>query len=579
MITFNHRKAEKISDTFPKKQINHLKNIQNYLPIYNEFFNLNETNYNSIQLNTHIYLKQITQRKSHSVFRAKLFNTLTNKIEEKDIYIKYSPILRCDGYLTGKYHKYTNYNATSQSILQTPAPFTETDSSPLHQIKTNMNNNEAYTSSFFCYLSSKLLHEYNFLNGLDCYGIYTCNQNDFRYDISDDLDELIDNSFFMKNKGTMFTVDEEFEKCIPKKHTIEIINDEDVDDETKSHDSDTSNSVNTEEGEQVQFESEEEDEDTENNSENQDEDPEGAECEENYGSTSECFSLNDEENIFAYVKGFPVSMTLQEKGYKCLDEYMMDEEDFMDQMEEQLGDNFTDEKFNELDAELKIKWKSIFAQIIFTLIGYNKAFNCVHNDLHAGNVVYIKTQEKYIYYKFENKYFKVPTFGKIWKIIDFDRATYYFKGKLICSGAFSRNENGFTQYNTEPYYNPKKRRVDYNPSFDLCRLACSIFDDFIDDEDTPFGDLDTSTFDDIEKIIYDWTMDDKGKNVMYKSNGLPRYDDFKLYKMIARKVHNCVPSEQIHKPLFNEYIMGDNKHIKQNMFVDIDKIPNLTVDF
>jgi hypothetical protein len=40
---------------------------------------------------------------------------------------------------------------------------------------------------------------------------------------------------------------------------------------------------------------------------------------------------------------------------------------------------------------------------------------------------------------------------------------------------------------------------------------------------------------------------------MFKRNGEERYPNFKLYKMIARTVHNHLPSEQLKRPMFAKY--------------------------
>ena len=58
---------------------------------------------------------------------------------------------------------------------------------------------------------------------------------------------------------------------------------------------------------------------------------------------------------------------------------------------------------------------------------------------------------------------------------------YKFNGKLFCSDSFQPGGDAATQYNTEPYFNEKKPRLEPNFSFDLCRLACSIFDYVVDD--------------------------------------------------------------------------------------------------
>jgi hypothetical protein len=121
-----------------------------------------------------------------------------------------------------------------------------------------------------------------------------------------------------------------------------------------------------------------------------------------------------------------------------------------------------------------------------------------------------------------------------------------------------------TQYNTEPYFNEQKPRLEPNFSFDLCRLACSIFDYVIDD----IKKMDHT--DPIKQLIYEWCLDDKGVNLLYKNNGIERYPEFKLYKMIARCVHNHSPNLQLERPEFKAFeftgkIKGD--------ILDIDKIP------
>ena len=115
----------------------------------------------------------------------------------------------------------------------------------------------------------------------------------------------------------------------------------------------------------------------------------------------------DEEEIFAYIENFPVNMICLEKCNNTLDNYMLN---------------------NEVENK---EWFGIFMQIIFTLLVYQKCFNFTHNDLHTNNIMYIETEKQNLFYHFDNKYYKVPTFGKIWKIIDFGRAIYKFKG-ILC---------------------------------------------------------------------------------------------------------------------------------------------------
>ena len=181
--------------------------------------------------------------------------------------------------------------------------------------------------------------------------------------------------------------------------------------------------------------------------------------------------------------------------------------------------------------------------------------------------MYIETEKKYLYYKYNGKHYKVKTFGKIFKIIDFGRAIYKYNGEIICSDSFHKDGDAATQYNCEPYYNDKKPLIEPNMSFDLCRLGCSIYDFILDYYETP-----NSKMTPIHKIITDWCNDDNDINILYKNNNEERYPDFKLYKMIARKVHNHIPSKVIEKKYFNQFIVGKKEIKKGSHIMNIDEL-------
>ena len=216
------------------------------------------------------------------------------------------------------------------------------------------------------------------------------------------------------------------------------------------------------------------------------------------------------------------------------------------------------------------EWYSAFMQIIMILITYQKVFSFTHNDLHTNNVMYNNTNKKFIYYCYKKKYYKVPTFGRIFKIIDFGRSIYKFDNKIFCSDSFQAGGDAATQYNIEPYLNEKKPRLEPNFSFDICRLACSIFDYIIDD----FEEIKNlkNCNDPIKRLIVEWCLDDKGVNILYKNNGMDRYPDFKLYKMIARCVHNHTPQVQLERPEFKsfEYVTTE----MPTEIINIDNIPS-----
>ena len=113
---------------------------------------------------------------------------------------------------------------------------------------------------------------------------------------------------------------------------------------------------------------------------------------------------------------------------------------------------------------------------------------------------------------------------------------------------------------------------DYFPnfSFDLCRLACSLYDYFIDDEDDP-----TDIKNPICKLVSEWCEDDKKRNVLYKKNGEERYPDFKLYKMIARTVNNHTPENQLKRPMFQKYKVSRSSLNKKQKYLILINCQNI----
>ena len=234
-------------------------------------------------------------------------------------------------------------------------------------------------------------------------------------------------------------------------------------------------------------------------------------------------------------------------------------------------ENTLDELLEEGDIKIEELESAIF-QIITTLFLYQKKFNFTHNDLHTNNIMYSNTTIEYLIYKIDNKYYKIPTFGKIYKIIDFGRSIYNYNDKLLCSDSFSKNGTAHTQYNFKPYYNEKKPIIEPNMSFDLCRLACSIFDFVCDDINNIDEYRNTAP---IYDLIFSWLYDDNKQNILYKSNGDDKYPGFKLYKMISRIVHNHIPKDQYNHAVMKKFVIEEynkEQEIDNEYFMDIDNM-------
>jgi len=193
------------------------------------------------------------------------------------------------------------------------------------------------------------------------------------------------------------------------------------------------------------------------------------------------------------------------------------------------------------------------AQVIFALAFAQRTFGFVHNDLHIMNVMYVPTDKEYFYYGVGGKTYRVPTYGKLIKIIDFDRATFSVKlpkmkeSKFFMSDQFHQEEEAGGQYNIAPFYNPKYSEVKPNPSFDLVRLATSMFWDCF-----PNGVSDDYTGNPLYTMFIQWLTLPDGRSILFKDVAggdlSERYRGFQLYKAIARYCRDtAVPRKQIEK--------------------------------
>jgi hypothetical protein len=541
-----------------------ISEIQNYNPVYSRFFEMDETNYNRIALNHkyHIHdLKTVTDNE--------------DKLVEKDIFVKFSPLLDPLNYLRGKYD-------LEKSVFKTLPKLGSTVETCLSKVLDV--NNSSYVDGFFAYLTSMMKDTHGWIHGVEYYGSALAVQQNFKYNIADDVDFLTNNTFFMNNINKHFTLDEdasiilreysgEGSRTNKKKLSIkdleidleveEIIASA-VEDLSAIDDLSTVNesTVNDSSSAVIEYVSESKpeinDSDSDRDSSSSDSESATTEEEDAWETESESESksesrpssdesiFEEEETMFSYLKEFPVQLIFQEKCKGTLDELIMQRK-------------LKDDTF--IEALL---------QVVLILATYQKVFDFTHNDLHTNNIMYVETEEEFLYYQIDGVCYKVPTNGRIFKLIDFGRAIYRFGGKIFCSDSFAPSGDAATQYNCEPYFNENKPRIDPNPSFDLCRLGCSLYDYVCRDDEvkTP-----------LQKLVDSWCNDDHGKSVLYKPSGQERYPDFKLYKMIARTVNNLVPSEQLKQGIFKKYVSEATVseatvRVNPDRCIDIDAFPN-----
>ena len=272
----------------------------------------------------------------------------------------------------------------------------------------------------------------------------------------------------------------------------------------------------------------------------------------------------DDTEYFAILKNYPVQMTILERCDGTLD----------DLMEDEIADDASDAMRDTKEE----RWTAWIFQVIAGLATMQQFYDGIHNDLHTNNVMWSGTGETHLYYHVTgaaggDRFYRVPTYGRIMKIIDFGRATFRASAadnRMWFPDAYAPDAVAGGQYNSGPYYEQGRPKVVPNKSFDLCRLAVSILD-------TLWGDMEEAkprriltredgftqaeTVSPLWNLMWLWLTDREGRNILRLPDGSERYPHFDLYCAIARDVQNAVPSQQLTLPLFDNAFRCRRKDI------------------
>ena len=289
-------------------------------------------------------------------------------------------------------------------------------------------------------------------------------------------------------------VDKCFNKNIGKGFTIDIYLSDSDEDDTNDNESDSSNSSN---------------------------------------SSNSTNSKYYEDDYIANIKKVPVQLLLIENLDATLEDLIHDE-------------GFT--------QELLI---SGYFQITFALLYMQKNYQFTHNDLHINNIMYASTEKKFLYYKINNIYFRVPTYGKIFKIIDFGRAIFTFKNKTYMNDVFSDQGEAGGQYyypSQVSFMNKRcKQKVSPNYNFDLCRLSTTVLDEIQNLDKNPLDDK-------ALQFIISMCLDKEGTNFCECE------DDFNLYINIAKNACHADPKDIINHSIFKNYRIKKKQFPKKSYY-------------
>jgi hypothetical protein len=273
------------------------------------------------------------------------------------------------------------------------------------------------------------------------------------------------------------------------------------------------------------------------------------------GSTS---SSGDDLEYRIHVRDFPIQATVLERCDGTMDDLMEDE--------------VSEDATADMRETKEARWTAWIFQVVAALTTAQQLYDFVHNDLHTNNVMWCGTGETHLYYHVTggaggDRYYRVPTYGRIFKLIDFGRATFRppaatkRDNHVWFPDAYAPDGQAAGQYNCGPYFNQKSPKVTPNKSFDLCRLAVAMLDTLWPDEPATMnprkvmtrepGRNQAETVSPLWNLLWLWLTDRNGCNVLRTPDERERYKTFDLYCAIAQDAVNAVPAQQLTLPLFD----------------------------
>jgi hypothetical protein len=406
---------------------------------------------------------------------------------------------------------------------------TITDHSNVIHSKLQSHNNAAYVGA----LISAVLSESGCQHFPKVYGVFTGMSQNHTIDISDDYEELSDRPWFGQNIGKTFelklvdrTSDEGFSHTRSARVLVQLGDDTELGDVEEI----VTDHVESDMAELKVLSSEMDETSTQMSEESSVSTSyifniDSCDCDEDDKEILDYESENGESFAWATFSNVPVQLTVMEQCTGTLYDLMVKEN----------------------DTEKHLAWMT---QVMFALSYAQRNFGFVHNDLHSNNVMYVSTEKEYFYYNLSGILYKVPTYGYLIKIIDFERGISSIRltgmkdSKFFMSDHFSVNDEAGGQYNYPPFYVSKYPEVKPNPSFDLVRLATSLVWDLFPEGPTCEDYKDNSLF----KFFQKWLTLEDGTSVLFGKEDPhhERYHGFTLYKAIARYCKDtAVPRKEL----------------------------------
>jgi hypothetical protein len=413
--------------------------------------------------------------------------------------------------------------------------------------KLHSPSNQAYVDAVANYIIGQFRHKGYTPNAVLSYGSFTGIAKSYKFRITDEYNSYRQCRWFWKgirNHAASLEIEAEPEPTCPFEdldasiaNTVELAMEADLDDKASLHSFDFSEEPAVPEEEETQ----------------QTEPDEEAE-EEGEGDT--CSSMTECPDVNLNLPSMPVAIICQEAQEGTIDD-LLELEEIQNLLNEQ-------EVIAEGTPEWDRMWLAWIFQVISVLSFLQKQISFTHNDLHTNNVVWRSTKEPYVYYKAsDNTTWRIPTYGRIFSLIDFGRAIFKIQDHLWISDDHWPDNDAGGQYNFGPFFSIEKPKIVPNPSFDLARFAVSLLEGLYDEYPAKRKGLTLmsqegnwkmyETVSPLFNLLWVWTLDDDGRTIYQDKAGDEKYPGFDLYVAIAKSVHDAVPKDQIRKPVFEPF--------------------------
>lgn len=510
------------------------KNLQTFFPTLSKLFRLNKFNSENVWLDTKWRVHSIdcsgTSGNCSVLLEKNIMDCSSQEFTSTPAYMKVTHLLDPIRWIQG------NYSLPKESGLPWHS---KTWTTAWHKLQDPWN--QAYVETLASYALGRLREEnvsphFNYF-----YGAFCARADAYRYNMNDEFASFRNKRWFWKAKqNKLYNIvvinGDNPSEPVDEEILEEFLNPPDLEDSSEEERSQLSE-IDVQEEELCELESLHSASITTDESEEEDED---------YDDDSE-FD-DDQYIVYAEIPKFPVMLLLTEKN-----------EGTMDSLLSGKGIGCIPNT-----PEWEEHWSAWIFQILSACSVMQKFFGMTHNDLHTNNIVWSPTDIEFLWYKSINgQLFKVPTFGKLFRIIDFGRAIFKINGNWFISDDFRVGNDAEGQYTFPPLVHKKGELVEPNPSFDLCRLAVSLFEalfpvkpkerksrKILSEEE---GLIVRETESDLYNALWVWMLDDEDCNVLMEPDGSERFPDFDLYKHIAAKCHQAKPEDQFDKPAFARF--------------------------